>query len=69
MHKSAAAVLFGTLLGVAVPVSADVIVNQGIAESEVLAAQQGWCKALVDISTTHQMSGQDEAKKTCRAGD
>lgn len=38
------------------------VVNQGITETEVLAAQQGWCKALVDISATGTRSGQAAAK-------
>lgn len=38
------------------------IVNQGITEAEVMAAQQAWCKALVDISTTHANQGQAAAK-------
>lgn len=39
-----------------------VVVNQGLSEQEVLAAQQGWCKALVDISSTHENEGQAAAK-------
>jgi hypothetical protein len=39
-----------------------VVINQAITEAEVLAAQQGWCKALVDISTTGAKSGQPAAK-------
>ena len=39
-----------------------VVVNQGLSEAEVLAAQQGWCKALVDIAATHVKSGQPAAK-------
>jgi hypothetical protein len=39
-----------------------VVINQAIVEAEVLAAQQGWCKALVDISTTGAKSGQPAAK-------
>lgn len=38
------------------------VVNQAITETEVLAAQQGWCKALVDISATGTRSGQAAAK-------
>jgi hypothetical protein len=38
------------------------VVNQAIGETEVLAAQQAWCKALVDISTTGAKSGQPAAK-------
>ena len=39
-----------------------VVINQSIGEAEVLAAQQAWCKALVDISTTGAKSGQPAAK-------
>ncbi|KPF58527.1 hypothetical protein D621_05920 [beta proteobacterium AAP51] len=39
-----------------------VVVNQAITEAEVLAMQQAWCKALVDISTTGAKSGQPAAK-------
>ena len=47
----------------ALPASAKgLVVNQGITEAEVLAAQQGWCKALVDISATGARSGQAAAK-------
>jgi len=28
-----------------------------ISESEVIAAQQAWCKALLDISSTYDKSG------------
>jgi hypothetical protein len=43
-------------------VAKGVVVNQGLSEAEVLAAQQGWCKALVDIAATHAKSGQPAAK-------
>lgn len=38
------------------------VVNQAVTQSEVLAAQQAWCKALVDISSTHARQGQPAAK-------
>jgi len=38
------------------------VVNRSITEAEVLAAQAGWCKALVDISQIHEKSGQAAAK-------
>lgn len=38
------------------------VVNQAITEAEVLAAQKGWCQALVDISAAHSKSGQPAAK-------
>lgn len=39
-----------------------VVVNQAITEEEVLTAQKNWCAALVNISATHQNSGQAGAK-------
>lgn len=39
-----------------------VVVNRAISQAEVLAAQQGWCQALVDISAAHQQGGQPAAK-------
>ncbi|MET0210776.1 MAG: hypothetical protein ABW220_17145 [Burkholderiaceae bacterium] len=36
--------------------------NRGISEPEVIAAQQAWCKALVDISTTFERSGHQAAR-------
>ena len=38
------------------------VVNRGITEAEVIAAQAGWCKALVSISQTGEKSGQPAAK-------
>lgn len=38
------------------------VVNQGITEAEVVAAQKAWCNALVDISQTHAQRGQAAAK-------
>ena len=52
-----------TLALIANPLAAETaVVNQSISEQEVLNAQQGWCSALVDISTTHAASGQQAAK-------
>ena len=45
----------------AVPEEAKVV-NQAFSEQEVLASQQGWCRALVDISSTHAKDGQAAAK-------
>lgn len=51
------------LAATALPAAAKgIVVNQSIAEAEVLAAQQAWCKALVDIATTGAKSGQAAAK-------
>jgi hypothetical protein len=55
---TAIALAFATLPALA----KGVVINQAITEAEVLAAQQGWCKALVDISTTGAKSGQPAAK-------
>lgn len=41
---------------------AQVVVKRAINETEVQAAQQAWCKALVDISSTHASGGQPAAK-------
>jgi hypothetical protein len=43
-------------------VASATVVNQAITEAEVLAAQKGWCKALVDISQTGDKSGPAAAK-------
>lgn len=43
-------------------VASAAVVNQAISEQEVLAAQQGWCDALVNISETHESGGQAAAK-------
>ena len=52
-----------TLASAATPAFAkSVVVNQAITEAEVLAAQQAWCKALVDISTVGAKDGQAAAK-------
>ena len=38
------------------------VVNRAITEPEVQAAQQAWCKALVDISAVYTSGGQPAAK-------
>lgn len=38
------------------------VVNQSITEAEVLAAQNAWCQALVDISSANDKGGQKAAK-------
>ncbi len=51
------------LTAIALPsLAKGLVVNHSISETEVLAAQQGWCKALVDIATTGAKSGQPAAK-------
>ena len=39
-----------------------IVINQAVSETEVLAAQQGWCDALVAISDLHDKEGQSAAK-------
>jgi hypothetical protein len=39
------------------------VTNLAITEAEVLAAQKGWCTALVNISNEHDKNGQAAAKK------
>ena len=47
----------------AMPARADgVVVRRAIAEGEVLAAQQAWCKALLDIAEAGATGGQPAAK-------
>jgi len=49
------------LFGISSAASATVV-NQAITEAEVIAAQKGWCKALVDISEANEKGGQPAAK-------
>lgn len=42
------------------------VVNQGLSESEVLSAQNGWCDALLKISATHEDKGQKAAEKLAK---
>jgi len=44
------------------PVSAQEVVNRAISENELIVAQQGWCKALVEIGKTNTKSGHADAK-------
>lgn len=39
-----------------------VVVNGAVSEAEVLAAQEGWCNALVSISAIYEAEGQEAAK-------
>ncbi len=50
------------LAGLTMTASATTVVNQAITESEVTGAQQAWCQALVDISSTYSKDGQSAAK-------
>ncbi|GAB6059415.1 hypothetical protein [Desulfonatronum parangueonense] len=56
------AIAFAVLVATCMPASAFVVVNQSVNETEVLSAQQGWCDALVAISSTYAKSGHSEAK-------
>ena len=61
--KTPIVLALAALCAAALPAHArSVVVNQALTEKEVLAAQQGWCKALVDISTTGARNGQPAAK-------
>lgn len=60
--KTAYAIAFAFLFAACMPASAYVVVNQAVSESEVLTAQQAWCNALVDISTTYAKNGHSDAK-------
>ena len=42
--------------------SETVVVNRSMSEQEVLDAQQGWCKALLDIGKVHAKEGHAAAK-------
>ena len=59
IRTTIAAIVLST---VATSAFAEVVVNQAIGEAEVLAAQNGWCNALVNISSTYAESGQPAAK-------
>ena len=60
--KKACTTLAVLALATAAAQAQPVVVNQGVTEAEVLAAQQAWCKALVDISSAHAQGGQPAAK-------
>jgi hypothetical protein len=64
INRLVAAACLGTTALLLAPLASakTTLVNQAISEAEVLAAQQAWCKALVDISSTHARSGQAAAK-------
>ena len=39
-----------------------IVVNQAITEKEAVAAQQAWCRALLDINAAYEKDGQAAAK-------
>lgn len=49
------------LILMATPALAEVVVDHTISEAEVITAQEGWCQALIDISTTYAENGQAAA--------
>ncbi len=56
-------VLPAVLAAAALPAQADVpLANRAITQAEVLAAQNGWCKALLDIGAANASGGQAAAK-------
>lgn len=62
MNKSTLLTLSLAVWGLSGAALAAPVVNQSITQAEVLAAQAGWCKALVDISTTGDKQGPAAAK-------
>ncbi|AHE97563.1 hypothetical protein [Thioalkalivibrio paradoxus] len=44
-----------------------VVVNQTVSEQEILAAQQGWCTALLDIGAAYQQDGHTAAQSLADA--
>lgn len=55
-------ILVPLVLATATGLASATVVNQAITEAEVLEAQKGWCKALVDISEAHTSGGQAAAQ-------
>ena len=66
MKLKAAAGISALVLASSQAFASAVVVNQGLSEQEVLAAQKGWCQALVDISKTHEEKGQAAAKSLAK---
>lgn len=64
MKKSLSLFALPAVLGaVVLPAQAEVaLANRAITQAEVLAAQNGWCKALLDIGAAHASGGQAAAK-------
>ena len=61
LHSSLTTAAF-LLAGMSSTALAAPVVNQAITEAEVIGAQQAWCQALVDISSTYAKDGQPAAK-------
>jgi len=62
VHQMKAHFFVPLVLASATGLASATVVNQAITEAEVLEAQKGWCKALVDISEAHASEGQAAAK-------
>lgn len=60
--KLALFVAMAVLFAVSTPVPAYEVVNRTINEDELLAAQQNWCEALVEISNTYAGNGHSQAR-------
>jgi len=58
----ARSVVLAALAAAAAPAAASVVVSKAISETEVQSAQEAWCGALVNISSTHESDGQAAAK-------
>ncbi len=63
MHKSIAFALLAAPLMAGAASAQTTVVNKAITETEVLAAQKGWCSALVEISDTFAAKGLPAAKQ------
>jgi hypothetical protein len=63
MKKSLSLLCLPAVLLAALPAQAEVaIANRAITQAEVLAAQKGWCQALLDIGAAHAQGGHAAAK-------
>lgn len=62
MNRKLASALGALALAAATSAQAQLVVKRAIGEAEVQAAQQAWCKALVDIASAHASGGQPAAK-------
>jgi hypothetical protein len=63
MNHSPSLFIAAAVLAASLPAQAEVAVaSRAITSAEVLAAQQGWCQALLDIGAAHAKSGPAAAK-------
>lgn len=63
MNKSLSLLCLPAALLASLPAQAEVpVANRAITQAEVMAAQKGWCQALLDIGAAHAQGGQPAAK-------